>query len=106
MSFPFEQPPPPFTIPSVQHLLPEYCHLLLPGYPEIFLSQICGLPTVDHTLYINSNKRKKKTDEATVKEKKRKEKKGRRHLKIYNTALQYIYTGNTERRVNLAHEGL
>lgn len=88
MSFPFEQPPPPFTIPSVQHLLPEYCHLLLPGYPGIFLSQICGLPTVDHTLYINSNKRKKKTDEATVKEKK-KEKKKRREA---SEDLQHCFT--------------
>lgn len=48
-----------FTIPSVQHLLPEYCHLLLQGYPVIFLSQICGLPTVDHTLHIIKGKRKK-----------------------------------------------
>lgn len=55
MSFAFEQPLPPYTVPSVQHLLPGYCHLLLPGYPVIFLSQICDLPTADHTLY---NKKK------------------------------------------------
>lgn len=61
--FAFKQPPPPHTVPSVQHLLPGYCHLLLPGYPVIFLSQICDLPTADHTLY---NKRKKKTDEVMV----------------------------------------
>ena len=60
MSFPFEQTRPPFTIPSVQRLLPEYCHLLLPGYPVISLSQICGLPTVDHTLYIKAIKEKRK----------------------------------------------
>jgi len=66
VSFPFEHTPPPFTIPSVQHLLPEYCHLLLPDYPVIFLSQICGLPTVDHTLYITAMK-EKRSYEARVK---------------------------------------
>lgn len=63
VSFAFKQPPAPYTVPSVQHLLPGYCHLLLPGCPGIFLSQICDLPTADHTLY---NKRKKETDEVTA----------------------------------------
>ena len=38
------------TIPSIQHRLLEYCHLLLPNYLVKFPSQIYGWPIEDHIL--------------------------------------------------------
>lgn len=38
------------TIPSIQHRLLEYCHLLLPNYLVKFPLQIYGWPIEDHIL--------------------------------------------------------